>query len=383
MSLCFFIKDYQDLDHFAPVINYLKGDKIFIYLENKELIKDKRLIFLKKFAEIKIINKQNKIIQRFKNYVFRFYLLEKTMFFLIKVLSSIKILSFFFKNNFFVKNNINVLIYDHRSPENCRYIFLSKFLNIKIISMPHGYHIFTDQIEFEESQKSRNIFDYYITQNDLQKKKLISLDINQNKLITMGSPRFTDDWIQELKRIYNKNNILFKNDNLILSIFLGHWKYGINRENTIKLLKDIIILKNYNIILNLHTRGSSKLEINEINEIKKNNNIIINNTEYHASEIVEISNIIIGVGTSVLLECITKGKKFYYLSYLQKYQTIFKDLYKHQLPESNAEVIEILKKFKNNKDSFVNKSSNFYFRYIKNNIKSLQDTHKNFFRELN
>lgn len=383
MSLCFFIKDYQDLDHFAPVINYLKGDKIFIYLENKELIKDKRLIFLKKFAEIKIINKQNKIIQRFKNYVFRFYLLEKTMFFLIKVLSSIKILSFFFKNNFFVKNNINVLIYDHRSPENCRYIFLSKFLNIKIISMPHGYHIFTDQIEFEESQKSRNIFDYYITQNDLQKKKLISLDINQNKLITMGSPRFTDDWIQELKRIYNKNNILFKNDNLILSIFLGHWKYGINRENTIKLLKDIIILKNYNIILNLHTRGSSKLEINEINEIKKNNNIIINNTEYHASEIVEISNIIIGVGTSVLLECITKGKKFYYLSYLQKYQTIFKDLYKHQLPESNAEVVEILKKFKNNKDSFVNKSSNFYFRYIKNNIKSLKDTHKNFFREFN
>ena len=40
-----FIKDYQDLDHFAPVINYLKGDKIFIFLENKELIQDKRPFF--------------------------------------------------------------------------------------------------------------------------------------------------------------------------------------------------------------------------------------------------------------------------------------------------------------------------------------------------
>ena len=74
-------------------------------------------------------------------------------------------------------------------------------------------------------------------------------------------------------------------------------------------------LKNYNIILNLHTRGSSELEIDEINELK-NNHLIINNTEYHASQIIEISNIIIGVGTSVLLECITKGK-FYYLSYLR------------------------------------------------------------------
>ena len=69
-------------------------------------------------------------------------------------------------------------------------------------------------------------------------------------------------------------------------------------------------LKNYNIILNLHTRGSSELEIDEINELKKNNHLIINNTEYHASQIIEISNIIIGVGTSVLLECITKEKSF-------------------------------------------------------------------------
>lgn len=383
MSLCFFIKDYQDLDHFAPVINYLKGDKIFVFLENKELIQDKRLIFLKQFAEIIIINKQNKILQSFKNYVFRFYLLEKITFFLIKVLSYTKILSFFFKNHFFVKNNINVLIYDHRPPQNCRYIFLSKLLNIKIISIPHGYHIFTDEIEFAESQKSRNIYDHYTTQNNLQKQMLISLDINQNKLMVMGSPRFEHNWINELKRIYSKNNILFKNNNPILSIFLGHWKYGINREKTIELLKNIITLKNYNIILNLHTRGSSELEIEEINELKKNNNLTINNTKCHASQIIEISNIIIGVGTSVLLECITKRKKFYYLSYLQKYKTIFEDLYDHQLPKSNSEVIEILKKFKKSEDSSANQSNDFYIKYIKNNVKSLEDTHKNFFRKLN
>ena len=85
----------------------------------------------------------------------------------------------------------------------------------------------------------------------------------------MGSPRFENNWINELKRIYCNNNSLFKNNNPILSIFLGHWKYGINREKTIKLLKDIVTLKNYNIILNLHTRGSSELEIDEINELKK------------------------------------------------------------------------------------------------------------------
>ena len=98
-------------------------------------------------------------------------MIEKTIFLLIKLLSYTKILSFIFKNHFFVKNNINILIYDHRPPQNCKYIFLSKLLNIKIVSIPHGYHIFTDEIEFAESQKSRNIYDYYTTQNDLQKTK--------------------------------------------------------------------------------------------------------------------------------------------------------------------------------------------------------------------
>ena len=83
-----------------------------------------------------------------------------------------------------------------------------------------------------------------------------------------------------------------------------------------------------------------------------------------------------------MLECITKGKKFYYLSYLQKYKTIFEDLYENQLPKSNSEVIEILK-LKKNEGPFLNKSDDFYFKYIKNNIKSLEDTHKNFFKDLN
>ena len=60
MSLCFFVKDHQDLDHLTPIINYLKNSyKILILLENKNLIDDKRLKLIEKFSKIHLIKNEN------------------------------------------------------------------------------------------------------------------------------------------------------------------------------------------------------------------------------------------------------------------------------------------------------------------------------------
>ena len=60
MSLCFFVKDHQDLDHLTPIIKFIKNHyNILILLENEKLFDDKRLKFISNFSEIKLIKKQN------------------------------------------------------------------------------------------------------------------------------------------------------------------------------------------------------------------------------------------------------------------------------------------------------------------------------------
>lgn len=381
MSLCFFIKDHQDLDHFVPIINFLKKEKkIIIFLEDKKLIEDNRIKFISEFVEINIFKSNSKYFSYLKYLIFKYSFATKLIFFFINVFSKIYIFNFFFRNHFLIKKKIKAIIYDHRPPENCYYIFLCKLFKIKIISIPHGYHIFTDKIDFLDSQKNRNIFDYYTVQADFQKKHLKSLDIYENRIVVLGSPRFEESWVNVLNKIYLNKTVLFNNKNPVLSIFLGHWKYGIDKSETINLIRNISALDMFNIILNLHTRGTSELELNEINDLRKNENLIIN-TNFPASKVIELSDVIIGVGTSVLLECITKGKCFFYLGYLQKYKTIFDKINNSQITTSTNDVLKKITNFKNIKKDFMDCKSDFYLKFIKNYHTSLEKLHITFFNK--
>ena len=120
------------------------------------------------------------------------------------------------------------------------------------------------------------------------------------------------------------------------------------------MINAIISLNKFNIILNLHTRGTSKLNLDEINYDKNKENIFINDNNYHSSQIIDLSEVIIGVGTSILLECITRGKIFYYLNYLQSYQTIFDKINTDQLVKSTDELIVKLENLKNDQIVYLN-----------------------------
>ena len=150
MSLCFFVKDHQDLDHLTPIIKFLKNNyNILILLENEKLFNDNRLKFISNFSEIKLIKKENYFFKYMKIKIFKSYFLSKAVFFLVNILSKIKMFRLFFNNHFLIKNKIKGIVYDHRPPYECNYIFICKLFKIKIFSFPHGYHIFTDKIDLK------------------------------------------------------------------------------------------------------------------------------------------------------------------------------------------------------------------------------------------
>ena len=120
--------------------------------------------------------------------------------------------------------------------------------------------------------------------------------------------------------------------------------------------------------------------MDEINYDKNKENIFINDNNYHSSQIIDLSEVIIGV-TQYMYECITRGKIFYYLNYLQSYQTIFDKINNDQLVKSTDELIVKLENLKNDQIVYLNHQSIFYNKYIMNNFLDLKLEHLNFFKK--
>ena len=235
LNLLFLIKDHQDLDHFSPLITALnKKYKIYIKLENTKLENDKRFKTISNVVEVLYSKNQSKIINKLKLLLLKLNFTIKILNFLQK---KIKINNFFkriLKSSFLIKNKIDIIFYDHRPAYECPDIIKAKLLGISLISIPHGYNIFTEKIDFLETQKDRNIYNNYVVQTNFQKKILIQLGIEENKLIPIGSPRFNRNWIEKLDQIYKEKNF-FDTSKPVISIFLGHWKYYIDKNRTLRL----------------------------------------------------------------------------------------------------------------------------------------------------
>ena len=82
-----------------------------------------------------------------------------------------------------------MLFFDHRPIYLCNHIILIKILDIKVISLPHGYQIFTKN--FSKTQLDRNLFSKYLVQTNFQKENLIKLDLKPDKIEIIGSSRFS------------------------------------------------------------------------------------------------------------------------------------------------------------------------------------------------
>ena len=121
--------------------------------------------------------------------------------------------------------------------------------------------------------------------------------------------------------------------------------------------------------------------MNEIDYVQNKENIFINDNNYHSSQIINFSDVVIGVGTSVLLECITRGKVFYYLGYLQSYQTIFNKINNDQLVKSTNELLKKLDNLRTESIIDLNYESTFYKKYIMNNFLNLKINYINFFEK--
>ena len=256
LSVLYFIRKYNDLDHITPILYSILKKKYFVFMflnTHQNFENDYRVKLLKsKFKNVKFIHYEFFKLSFFQKLKFKINLNYKK--------TKITYYFFFFLNLFFKKVNIDfdpkfknladnffdIIIFDHFNPENFPLFskLLTKLKNNKnkILSLPHGFLLYKNPGVFNlvlNDFKKIELFADKIFITNINWYRLIKKKIyNKKKLVLIGSLRFTSWW----KNIIEKELITKKNVKIDILIL------GSERSRFVdisKFQKMIDILDNY------------------------------------------------------------------------------------------------------------------------------------------
>ena len=418
-KLFFFVREYNDFDHLLPIIYYLNKKKIFsikIFSIGTNIYKSKH--------HLKILNNElNLKIKKFdelykKNifyylHIFFFKLIDKIkvrnkylnilIFFCLKSLSLLSQYFFFkiFKSKF-LKIFLNSVIIPDFGTENIfpynGILKICKKNKIPIVAYAHGVNIFSNLDPIRTSLDQPNIFKKFILNILLLKfnnyyydKYLVGIEQNVyfrstmyksfnktelKRIVEIGIPRFTDEWIQILDNYYNKN---FKSTKKInLCIFLSNEKFNVDIYKLDNLLKRLSTLNNINFMIKGHTRsGLSGLK-------NKSYSNYISNEE--SNNIISNIDIAIAYGTSIVFQALQKRIPLLIPSYLDNNNHIFIKYEACYEAKNEESVIEFIDKYnkelyweekKINIKKFINK-----IVYNNQNYETMMEQYVNFFKKI-
>ena len=321
LSILYFIRKYNDLDHITPILYSILEKKNTLYLcslnTHQNFENDYRVKLLKsKFQNVKFIDYES---------FFKLNFLEKLKFKINLNYKNIKTVYYFFLLlNFFLKKvNINfnpkfkniadkffdIVIFDHFNPKN--FTLFSKLLiklkndKNKILCLPHGFLLYKNPDSFNlilDDFKNIELFVDKIFITNINWYKLIKKKIlNKKKLVLIGPLRFTNWWkkIIEKKLITKKND---KNDKIDILILGSERSRFID---IVKFQKMIDIFDNYKklkIVFKPPTRT------NKVKFVKLPN--FINISRKHTLELIEASDTVIANNTSVILDVLLRKKTY-------------------------------------------------------------------------
>ena len=344
-KVIFLIRAHNDFDCRLPLIFELEKNsnfEIFVmnyptnngyyYMQFHQLFEKLKL---KKIKVISFINETGFLTKFFYNinFLFQFFFLKKFNF---------NRSSFFFNRFFFIldkiviflaKSNLTLdkLLYDNSLIvldeiilSKKRSFFLSKIYNLKnyskIISIQTGQDTYLNlkrklskTSAIKEEISVNNFFVPSLNDQKIFKKKGIA-----NKMQVVGNPRFDPNWIKYLNQNCNVN--IKKKTKLRCSFLLSKFEYGIIKEKLIKVINEVSMLNNCEIIIKPHTRG---MEMDEIFLKYKNNKSVINGTNFSSTEIIKWSNLVFFTGSSIIFQALLLNKKCIYLDYVLSCRTIF------------------------------------------------------------
>tara|TARA_Y100000768_G_scaffold63599_1_gene43729 strand:- start:31981 stop:33276 length:1296 start_codon:yes stop_codon:yes gene_type:complete len=388
---------HKDIDHLLPFLYFINKSNSFnlnasvLIIENqsnykKNLDQRVKLLFNLKNIDVKFLYKNN-FIYKLKNIFetkYNFFILNKFFkFFYLKYLEA-KINKCNFKDllgDFFLKSKCPLIITLHNNDKVQKIISKIQKLNRKSkwVVIPHGTQTQVNKMltikDLNKVQKKnkKNIYnkiDFYLNTSKSDLIDQLESGMSKKKGIIIGSPRYCKEWLYTKSRLRldGKKVNINKNYSVKVLFFLPKKFINIFWDELIRTVDFVSSYKKIEVILLDYDPNFSKFP----NYLRKRKNIrfFSISKEYSTSKLIEWSDIIFHVASSVLFECLMKDKITVFPKYLTC-NTSFCEKYDVGFNLNNRDELRILC------NQAVKSLNNLKFKYKKkckkNNKKYIDD----------
>jgi hypothetical protein len=201
----------------------------------------------------------------------------------------------------------------------------AKRMGIPTLALPHGVWVYTnDFITIEsrplETYEKLNQYDHVIVQNQLYKDEMSRTGLEKNKIRVMGSARYCDQWSAQYKKIVPKTIPLHRGTATDLKVVFMTTKirYRIHIERLLQTIELLSRLEGIYAVVKPHTRTTKEARLYE--------NLPVPNLSDSASvELCEWADVVLVIGSSIIIEPLLQGKPCLYLKYLHENTTLYED----------------------------------------------------------
>lgn len=344
----FFLNNYNDVDHQAPLIDRLLENGHITYVfcfSDYDIRNNVRILHFRNRDNYRdlstLFQRVNCGSYKFIGSALQYLILNPFLVFIILLVY-----------------RIDACIFTWMNPVGKRLVMriirASRVLGKPVYCFPHGQNIFLNYDvnhylrDFWDKNRSwpdfqpRNIFDHYVVQTNRHKELHIKWGMDEAKVLALGSMRFDPTWI--LKNIdYYDNAIGIRNSTTDTKIvfFLPHWHYNVRKDSCLQLIDDMGSIGDTTIVVKGHTRGDvigdkwhAKLSLH--------NNLYINSTE-ESVPLIEWADVVINFGSSIGVEAIVRGKTVIYPAHLHSNQTVFDNTKAVHSADCHDTVINLIK----------------------------------------
>lgn len=357
----FFVRHFNDIDHITPIAWRLLKDKypvaVFCMNSRYDLWNDYRICFLKKqgatvnYLAHEFENLHGRGCHRMHSLMHRCFRVEGlmrerqkrqpskiarwfgmlagatgTLFYKI-----IRLIFYRVKwaRKILAQTDARAIFFDHIMPQHYvvdTFLKAAKELSIPSVTLPHGILLYTNEVTKPKSGDQRRMqkfsrYDYIVAPNQLRKSALITSGVSADKIVVLGSARYSPEWMEQNWKILPR---LIKEDAnktaaLKLVFFPSKPQCNVDLKRMSDTVRMLTQIDGIQVMIKPHTRTDSLADLPE-------NRSIYAASDFLTAELCGWADAVLVVGSSVITEALLRGKTALYLKYLHANTTLFEEL---------------------------------------------------------
>lgn len=332
----FFIRAYNDLDHFTPVISeFVKKNEnpIIINYCGLMISNDYRVRYLKSIGAIdireipdqKFISKSNAstFFGKFGRRVYNYTRQRNNW------IARIRRRFFFnFSNElkFLQENNVIACVFEWGTPYIRgdlieRFFLAAKSIGLKTVAIPHGANVFVNSdvtVAYKKQfsigkfpdNSDRNLYDYYVLQNPIRRDGWVRWGYDPIKTQAWGSPRFYPKWAKKNVTLCPAYSPSFNCDGKLKVAFMQFQKnYNINKKEIKKSLQALSRNPDICLVVKDSTRaGKEYFNKNKLSGELGDSLMGWVGNEVHSPSLIKWADCVVVFGSSIGIEVLIQNK---------------------------------------------------------------------------